>query len=163
MKLKFTTVIKLVLAKVIPCSEIRNRNYLIWTLAVPYSSTKQKQLCFFLFCLCFVGFVIYVPTSCRQKQISIHIQQRGNNIQYCSWYSLCEDDNSLIEHPIVEVFDEEGYSNGWWSVDFDTESGVRIIYVTVFPPKLKFRFVGDRLFLWTLQNWFHFFNCFVTL
>ena len=28
MKLKFTTVIKLVLAKVIPCFEIRNQNYL---------------------------------------------------------------------------------------------------------------------------------------
>jgi hypothetical protein len=31
----------------------------------------------------------------------------------CSWYSLCEDDNSRIEHPFVEVFDQEGYSNGW--------------------------------------------------
>ncbi len=86
-----------------------------------------------MFCLCFVGFVIYVPTSCRQKQISIHIQQR---------YSLCEDDNSRIEHPIVEVIDEEGYSNGWWSVDFDTESGSELFLLRfcfhVFPTKLKF-------------------------
>jgi hypothetical protein len=100
--------------------------------AVPYSSTKQKQnRTPVLFCLCFVRFVMYVPTSCRQKQISIHIQQRWSNIQNCSWYSLCEDDNSRIEHPIVEVFDKEGYSNVWWSVDFDTESGVQTIFVTV--------------------------------
>ena len=100
--------------------------------AVPYSSTKQKQnRTPVLFCLCFVRFVMYVPTSCRQKQINIHIQQRWSNIQNCSWYSLCDDDNSRIEHPIVEVFDKEGYSNVWWSVDFDTESGVQTIFVTV--------------------------------
>ena len=82
--------------------------------AVPYSSTKQKQNCTSVsFCLCFVGFVIYVPTSCRQKQISTHIQQCRNDSLDCSWYCFCEDDNSRNDHPIVEVFDEERNSNGW--------------------------------------------------
>ena len=45
--------------------------------SLQFNKTKTKPYsCFVLFCLCFVRFVMNVPTSCRQKQISIHIQQR---------------------------------------------------------------------------------------